>query len=159
LSLKETVQKWLKQSINDPLVKILIERNNLTEKQLETFLIDVLSENLAGMSLKNEEKAQFRLLAGGVSRGAYNRTLKQAQTNVIKSIYTLLLLGYLGIFESTSLVPYIEISNKLQNYIITYRDVSKRNETKGEQIRLLNLLSKELEIDLARLSKPKNIKN
>lgn len=153
------MQKWLKQSINDPLVKILIKNNTLTEKQLETFLIDVLSDNLAGKALKNEEKARFRLLDGGVSRGAFNRTLKQARNNVIKSIYTLLLLGYLGVFESTSLVPYIEISNKLQNYITTYRDVRKRNERKGEQLRMLNILSKELEINLEQLSKTKNIKN
>lgn len=159
MSLKENVQKWLKQSINDPLVKILIKTNNLTEKQLETFLIDVLSDNLAGKSLKNEEKARFRLLDGGVSRGAFNRTLKQARNNVIKSIYTLLLLGYLGVFESTSLVPYIEISNKLQNYITTYRDVRKRNERKGEQLRMLNILSKELEINLEQFSKTKNIKS
>ncbi|MCK4952754.1 hypothetical protein KAS14_03135 [Candidatus Bathyarchaeota archaeon] len=149
----------MKQSINDPLVKILIKNNTLTEKQLETFLIDVLSDNLAGKALKNEEKARFRLLDGGVSRGAFNRTLKQARNNVIKSIYTLLLLGYLGVFESTSLVPYIEISNKLQNYITTYRDVRKRNERKGEQLRMLNILSKELEINLEQLSKTKNIKN
>ena len=156
--MKNNVQKWLKRFFNDPFVKILIKNNNLTERQLETFLIDVLSENFAGRTLKNEEKALFRLLDGGVSRGAFNRTLKQARDNVVKSIYTILLLGYLGIFESTSLVPYIEISNKLQSYVSKYREVSENDGRNGEEFRMLSALSEDLEINLERLLKSKSLK-
>jgi len=106
LKLKENVQTWLTRSLNDPIAKILAKNSHLTKIQLETLLIDILSENIAGKQLKYDEKARLRLTKAKISRGAFNRTLKQAKENVAKSIYTVLLLGYLGIFESTTLDPY-----------------------------------------------------
>jgi len=155
--LKESVQNWLLSSLNDPIVKILLENSNLTKKQLETFLIDVLVVNISGKALKIEEKAKLRLLKGGVSRGAFNRTLRQARKNCVQSIYTILLLGYLGVFENTSLNLYIEAGNKLQNYIHKYRDNSKGNISVNEQIRVMNMFREELENNLQQLSKPKNL--
>jgi len=157
MQLKESVRKWLTGSLGDPIVKILIENSNLTKTQLETFLIDILAENISGKSLKYEEKARLRLLKGGVSRGAFNRTLRQARKNVVQSIYTVLLLGYLGTFESTSLDPYIEVANKLQTYISAYRDVWKEKESMSEQLRIMNMLREELESSLDQLSKPKTL--
>lgn len=157
LRLKESVQKWLIRSVNDPIVKMLAENSNLTKIQLETFLIDVLAENIAGKSLRCDEKAKLRLLKDGVSRGAFNRTLRQARKNVVRSIYTVLLLGYLGVFESTSLDLYIEAANKLQTYISAYRDVWKEKESMGEQLRIMSMLREELEASLEQLSKPKTL--
>ena len=136
LRLKEGVQKWLKRSLNDPFVKILIKNSNFTKTQLETLLIDILAEKIARKTLKYDQKAKLRLLKDGVSRGAFNRTLGQARKNIIRSIYTIFLLGYLGVFDSTSLDSYIEIANKLQSYISAYRDVWKGRETRVEQLRL-----------------------
>jgi len=121
MKLKENVQIWLKKSLEDPIVKILAKNSHLTKTQLETLLINILAENISGKPLKYEEKARLRLTKAKISRGAFNRTLKQAEENVIKSIYTVLLLGYLGIFESTTLDPYIEISNKLQEYVEAHK--------------------------------------
>ena len=135
----------------------MLENSNLTKKQLETFLIDVLVVNISGKALKIEEKAKLRLLKGGVSRGAFNRTLRQARKNCVQSIYTILLLGYLGVFENTSLNLYIEAGNKLQNYIHKYRDNSKGNISVNEQIRVMNMFREELENNLQQLSKPKNL--
>jgi len=157
MRLKEGVRKWLMGSLSDPIVKILIENSNLTKTQLETFLIDILAENISGKSLKYEEKARLRLLKGGVSRGAFNRTLRQARKNVVQSIYTVILLGYLGVFESTSLDSYIEVANKLQTYISAYRDVWKEKESMSEQLRIMNMLREELESSLEQLSKPRTM--
>ena len=117
MKLKESVQSSIINSLNDPIATILAKDSHLTKTQLETLLIDVLAENIAGKSVIFEAKARFRLTKAKISRGSFNRTLKQAKGNVIKSIYTVLLLGYLGIFESTTLEPYIEIANKLQEYL------------------------------------------
>jgi hypothetical protein len=155
--LKEDVKKWLTGSLSDPIVKLLIENSNLTKTQLETFLIDILAENISGKSLKYEEKARLRLLKGGVSRGAFNRTLRQARKNVVQSIYTVILLGYLGVFESTSLDSYIEAANKLQTYVSAYRDVWKGKESMSEQLRIMNILREELESSLEQLSKPRTM--
>jgi len=137
------------------MVKIFIKNSNLTKTQLETFLIDVLAENMAGKTLKYDDKARMRLLRGGVSRGAFNRTLRQARVNVIRSVYTVLLLGYLGVFETTSLDPYLEVANKLQTYLSAYRGTGKEQRGMEEQARIMNMLRAELESSLEDLSRPK----
>ena len=152
MKLKENVQMWIKDSLNDPIAKILAKNSNLTKVQLETLLIDILAENIVGKPLKYDEKARLRLLKEGISRGAFNRTLKQAKKNVIKSIYTIILLGYLGIFESTQLDPYIEVASKLQTYIKAYKDILKGKKLTDEHLRIMNMLRKELEASLTVLS-------
>ena len=152
MKLKESVQKWITDSLNDPIAKILTKNNHLTEIQLETLLIDILAENLAGKALKYDEKARLRLLKDGISRGAFNRTLKQAKRNVIKSIYTIILLGYMGVFESTQLAPYIEVANKLQTYTKAYRDMLRGKKITDEHVRIMNMLREELESSLTVLS-------
>jgi hypothetical protein len=157
LRLKNTVQKWLIYSLNDPIVKMLLKNSHLTKTQLETFLIDVLAENTTGKSLKYEEKAKLRLLKTGISRGAFNRTLRQARRNAIQSIYTILLLGYLGVFEDTRLDPYIEAANKLRSYMSAYRKISNGKKISNEHLRIANALREELEASLEQLSKPKSL--
>jgi hypothetical protein len=152
--LKENAQNWLRYLLSDPLVKILVNNSHLTKIQLETLLIDVLAENIADKALKYDEKAKIRLLA--VSRGAFNRSLRQARKNIIQSIYTILLLGYIGILEDTSLEPYIEAANKLQTYIESQRKLAKKLP-KEEHLRSISLLHEELKKSLEELTKPRNI--
>jgi len=152
MKLKESVQKWVKTSLGDPIAEILVKNSHLTKIQIETLLIDILAENIAGKPLKYDEKARLRLLKGGISRGAFNRTLKQAKKNVIKSIYTIILLGYLGIFESTQLDPYIEVASKLQTYTKAYKDILKGKRLTNEHVRIMNILREELEDSLTLLS-------
>ena len=139
--------------MEDPFVKMLTRNSNLTKAQLETLLIDVLAENIAEKPLKYQEKAKLRLSA--VSRGAFNRTLRQARKNIIQSVYTILLLGYLGFLEDTSLDPYIEIANKLRGYIHAYREDLRKSGAKEELLRIINKLREELEVSLEHLSKPR----
>jgi hypothetical protein len=152
--LKEETQKWIKSSLSDPLVKILAKNSHLTKTQLETLLIDILAENICGKSLKYDEKARLRLSA--VSRGAFNRTLRQARWNVIQSIYTILLLGYLGVFEDTRLDPYLEVANKLRTYMEAHRDLLRKKATE-EHLRIINILHNELKMSLEQLSKPRSM--
>lgn len=154
LKLKEKAQKWIKYSFNDPLVKILIKNCNLTKIQLETLLIDVLSENLVDNSLKFDEKAKLRNLA--VSRGAFNRSLRQARQNVTQAIYTILLLGYLGILEEISLEPYLEAANKLKIYINSQRKIAEKKPNE-EYNRTLAQLHEELRNSLEDLANPRKI--
>ena len=153
MKLKENVQTWLIRALNDPMVQILSKNSHLTRTQLETLLIDILSENISGKTLKYDEKARFRLTRSTISRGAFNRTLRQAKENVTRAIYTVLLLGYLGIFESTTLDPYLEVANKLQDYVEAYREAINKNE-KGERLKAINMMREQLETSLEQLSNP-----
>jgi hypothetical protein len=154
MSLKENVQNWLKRSLDAPMAKILARNSNLTKTQLETLLIDVLAENLASKQLKYEEKAKLRQTKAEISRGSFNRTLKQAKKNVIQSIYTILLLGYFGVLEDASLASYSEVANKLKSYTEAYKDLLNTTGDPKERLKAIEMLREDLENMLDNLSKP-----
>jgi hypothetical protein len=151
LKLKEGVQAWLNSALSDPIVKILAKNSQLTKTQLETLLIDILAENLSGKQLIYDEKARLRLTKAKISRGSFNRTLKQSKENVIKSVYTVLLLGYLGVFESTTLDPYLEIANKLRDYVEAHYSTPGGQEAENHQ-KVIELIREELETSLKHLA-------
>lgn len=126
----------------------------MTRTQLETLLIDALAENMTAKRLTYEEKAQLRPKKAKISRGSFNRTLRQAKENTIRSVYTLLLLGYFGILEDTSLTPYLEVANKLKTYTEAYRDLLTTRDGATEQLHVIAMLREELETMLEQLSKP-----
>jgi hypothetical protein len=154
LKLKESVQPWLTASLNDPIAQIIARNSHLSKVQLETLLIDILSENIAGKNLKYDEKARLRLTKAEISRGSFNRTLAQAKNNVIRSIYTILLLGYLGISETTTLDPYLEIANKLRAYLEAYKDIPNDGARAEEHLKLIETIRNELESSLKQLASP-----
>mgnify|MGYP001112629201 CR=1 FL=1 len=158
LVLKDGAKKWLVGIFSDPIAKSLIENSHLTKIQLETFLIDVLAGKTTEKILTYEKKAKFRLMPSGVSRGAFNRTLAQARSNIIKSIYTLILLGYLGILETPNLEPYMEIANRIQTYTDAYKEIWKSKKVSEEHIRIVNMLQNEIEKTIQQLSQPKEMK-
>ena len=152
MKLRDSVHSLLESSINDPIAKIMADNSHLTKTQLETLLIDILSDNIAGKSLKYDEKARLRLTKAKISRGAFNRTLRQAKENVTKSICTVILLGYLGVFESTTLDPYIEIANQLHTYLDAYKNALSEDTSISERLKIIGLLREELETSLQQLS-------
>jgi len=154
LKLKDGINAWLNGALNDPVVKILSKNSQLTKTQLETLLIDILAENISGKQLKYDEKARLRLTKAKISRGSFNRTLKQSKENVIKSIYTVILLGYLGVFESSTLDPYLEIANKLRDYVEAHQSMPGKEEELKDHIKMVEIIREELETSLKRLSNP-----
>lgn len=132
-----------------------MKNSHLTKTQTETFLIDILAEKITETKMIYEEKAKLRLLKAGVSRGSFNRTLRQSRMNIIKSLYTIILLGYLGVFESPKLEPYLELANKLHAFTEAYKELLKKGEVNSEQAKIINILQKELENGLKQLIEPK----
>jgi len=104
----------IRGTVIDPVTKLLLDNSHLTLPQLETLLADSVSHEKA---IKKDQRRLFRPSAKRISRGSYNRSLIQAQNNVIRSIYTILLLGYVGLFDTSALQPFIELSDTLQGYI------------------------------------------
>jgi hypothetical protein len=154
---KTIVQRWLRTVFIDPLVNILIKESHFTKIQAETLLIDILAENISNKQLSFDEKSSYRLIKSGVSRGSFNRSLAQARKNIIKSIYTIILLGYLGILETPCLEPYIKLSNKIRNYAEAYRKLANEKSKNSEQIKIMKMLQIEIENSLIELNKPKSL--
>lgn len=124
-------REGIRKITRDPITKLLLGNSELTLVQLETFLADSLS----GETEANKgRKRLYRPSGARVSRGAFNRTLIQAQNNVIRSIYTVLLLGYVGLFDSAALQPFIELSDTIRGYVEEARQASGGERAAIEQL-------------------------
>ncbi len=107
-----TFKNYLKFIMKDPIIEILLKNSCFTKVQLETILIDIYYRENKEM-VSQDEKLSLRKNQK-ISRGSFNRTRKQAIKNIVKSIYTLLLLGYIGLLEKNQINPFIEISYRLK---------------------------------------------
>jgi hypothetical protein len=109
-----------RQVLKEPILKKLQEGSVLSEAQMETLLIDLVVEDSFGTRITYEDKAAHKSKHGtrarGVSRGAFNRTLKQARRNITRCLYTMLLLAYLGLFELTIFRPFEEVGARIGDY-------------------------------------------
>jgi hypothetical protein len=130
----------IRNTIDDPVTKLLLSNSHLTRPQLETLLADSISYE---KTAKKNHRRLFRPSKNYVSRGSYNRTLIQAQNNVIHAIYTVLLLGYVGLFDSSSLQPFLELSDNLESYMTETKQssVEDRDVLQALKIRLTETVS------------------
>lgn len=94
---------------NDKIMSYLLERANFTEPQLDTLLVSILKKDELRInqmvSLRDGER---------VSKGSFVRTLKQAQRNLEKSLYTVIIAEYLSILDNSSLLSLIRIGEVLK---------------------------------------------
>ncbi len=95
----------------DLIVRYLIKRSAFTKVQLDTYLIDCIT---SGEKISLKMKIEMRDKTN-VSKGAFLRTLKQAQENLQRAIYTLILAEYIGILEEEATIKLIQIGNLLKN--------------------------------------------
>ena len=133
----------IRNTIEDPVTKLLISSSHLTTPQLETLLANSISYE---KTVKKDQRRLFRPSKNHISRGSYNRTLIQAQINVIHAIYTILLLGYVGLFDDASLQPFLELSDSLQSYMLERKESSQTDEVfadlKGRLIETVSALAR-----------------
>lgn len=115
----------IRGTLQDLILSRLLERSNLTAAQFETVLVDQLGTDLAEKPLTREEMTHLRRTGGKISRGAFNRTLQQARTNITEAVYTVLLLGYGGLLESPSLAPFLEASERLKSKTDQLREAAQ----------------------------------
>jgi hypothetical protein len=130
----------------------LLKNSNLTKAQYECLVIDYVIENMTESVLTYENKALYR--SKKVSRGSFSRTLSQARGNIISSIYTILLLTYIGIFDTIPFDDYRNLSEKLSEYISLIENMGV-----VESRQFLKTIESELLVGIRALSEPKNLKN
>lgn len=150
----ENVGEALRNVFGDSLVKKLLKGSGLTKIQFETLLINFAFDEMAGKDggmydTKGRARVQKDALRAwraksypkGVSRGAFRRVLFQACRNVVRSMYTLFLLGYIGILETPGLHAYVELSETVTKYRKKMEERRQENQSaeglKGDALRLL----------------------
>jgi len=104
----------LRLILEDPIGAALLKSSNLTRRQLYTLIADQLRSSVEE---SGSSKRTYVKLRGSLSRGSFNRSLKQARANIVEAIYTILLLAYIGIFDSPRLQPFLEFANHLHEYL------------------------------------------
>tara|TARA_Y100000815_G_C13048883_1_gene389825 strand:- start:51 stop:455 length:405 start_codon:yes stop_codon:yes gene_type:complete len=96
---------------DDILLQSIFEESNLTKTQLDSLLL-AFQYKIEGYSLDEIVKMRD---SGPVSKGSYLRTLGQAQSNFRGSLYTLLLVVYLGILDTSTVADFVALSDRLSS--------------------------------------------
>jgi hypothetical protein len=150
----ENAAEALRNVFDDSVVRKLLRNSGLTKIQLETLLINFVFDEMVGKDggmydtkgrarVQKESSRAWRAKAypKGVSRGAFRRVLFQACRNVVRSMYTLFLLGYIGILETPGLHAYLELSETVTQYKKKMGERRQENQSvedlKGDALRLL----------------------
>ena len=120
------------ETVTDPVSKLLLSGSHLTLPQLESLLADSISKEKI---VKKGQRRLFRPSRASISRGSYNRSLIQAQNNVIRSIYTILLMGYVGLFDTPTLQPFLELSDGLQGYMKEIKTSPQKDDAVIDRLR------------------------
>jgi hypothetical protein len=121
----EGTRSLIEETLRDQILSVLLKRSNLTTAQFETLFVDQLGHDMANKRLTRNDMAQLRRDRRGISRGSFNRTLRQARENVVEAIHTVLLLGYSGLTESPSIAPFLEASERLKGQTSQLRDAAQ----------------------------------
>jgi len=145
-----------RQVLQEPIFRILQAGSVLSEIQLETLLIDLVVEDGYGTHITYEDKASIRSGTGtrtkGVSRGAFNRTLKQARRNITSCFYTMLLLTYLGLFELTIFRPFEEVATRIGDYRRIREILAGKSELTKEDLESIKVTERAITSILEELS-------
>jgi len=137
----------------DPILRLLLDRSQLTRIQAETLFIDAITNDLAERMLNSDTKARIRSKNGALTRGAYNRTLNQAKSNIRKSIFTILMLNYVGLLPNLGGTYFEEATDKHKEYFETYKGLSSLDVQSSKPYEKLRVLRRELEDLFIQLTK------
>lgn len=144
-------QNIVNKAYQDPITALLLKNSNLSGTQFETFIIDMLIDIMSEKKVPFDEKILFR--RNKVSRGSFSRSLAQARSNVISSIFTIVLLSYVGVFNSRVFDEYQFLAEKLQEYI----SLIDNNES-GYSKEVMKSIEEELIKGIKELGTPTSIK-
>jgi hypothetical protein len=151
LEYTEETQKTIQKAFQDPITDLLLKNSNLTRIQFETLMIDLLIDVISDEKVPFKNKTLFR--THKVSRGSFSRTLGQARNRVISSIFTIVLLSYIGVYDAKPFEEYQNLSEKLREYL------SEIEKSGGKQsLDILRRIEKELTIGIDSLSHPTKLR-
>ena len=125
---REAARASVEETLRDAILSTLLARSNLTKAQFETLLVDQLGHDMANKRLSRDEMAQLLRNKRGITRGALNRTLRQARINVSEAVHSVLLLGYAGFLETPSLARFLEASERLKAQTSDLREIAGKDE-------------------------------
>ena len=144
-------KSYVESVFEDEILLTLLNNSNLTRKQFESLIIDFSLEKMLDDNLTMRHKTRLRTDRENLSRGAFLRTLSQAKMNVVRSLYTIFLLGYVGILDNLEFEPFIEISQRIKSHV----ENLEKEEDEENYTKAIKVLSDELREIIDNLAKSK----
>jgi len=144
-------KSFVESVFEDEILLTLLNNSNLTRKQFESLIIDFSLEKMLDENLTMRHKTRLRTDRENLSRGAFLRTLSQAKMNVVRSLYTIFLLGYVGILDNLEFEPFIEISQRIKSHV----ENLEKEEDEENYTKAMKVLSDELREIIDNLAKSK----
>jgi hypothetical protein len=92
--------------MSSQLDEFLATRASLTNRQIERLLLQISLQNATSES---ESGAKI----SGVSKGAYYRVLGQAKSNIVESLYTVLLCSRMGVLRMDDLRRLLDMISRV----------------------------------------------
>src|SRR5207244_11126893 len=83
----EGTRSVIDETLRDRILSALLQRSNLTKIQFETLLVDQFGHDIANKRLTRRDMAQLRRGQKGISRGSFNRTLRQTRAYGREALY------------------------------------------------------------------------
>jgi hypothetical protein len=114
-------------------------------------MIDLLIDVMTDEKVPFKEKTLFRVRK--VSRGSFSRTLEQARQHIISSIFTIILLSYIGLYDGNPFEEYQNLAEKLREYIQAIE-----NSGSAQSPALYRRIEEELAFGIESLSHPRKLK-
>ena len=148
---EDNYQNIIQKTFQDPLTDLLLKNSVLTRTQFETLVIDMLTDIISDKKVSFKQKSLLRNKK--TSRGSFSRSLSQARTNVVSSVFTIVLLSYIGVFDERPFDEYYVLAEKLKEYA-TMTDSNEFNYDKE----MLRRIEEELIKGIRELATPTSIK-
>ncbi len=147
----EPYQNIIEKTFQDHLTDLLLKNSHLTRTQFETLIIDLLTDIMSDKKVSFYQKTLFRHKK--VSRGSFSRSLAQARKNVISSIFTVVLLSYMGVFDESPFEEYYVLAEKLKEYATLIESGEYNSDPRN-----LARFEEELVAGISELASPTSIK-
>ena len=148
---EDNYQNIIQKTFQDPLTDLLLKNSVLTRTQFETLVIDMLTDIISDEKVSFQQKSLLRNKK--TSRGSFSRSLSQARSNVVSSVFTVVLLSYIGVFDERPFDEYYVLAEKLKEYG-TMTDSNEFNYNKE----VLGRIEEELINGIRELATPTSIK-
>ena len=120
----------LEEIRKDTIATFLLQKSNITEVQLDTLLA---SKEEGNLNFKRTLREKHK-----VSKGAFSRTLKQAQRNAEAAVYSIFLLSYLNLINQADVNHLIRNSRMLG-------ELREARPTMEDQMRVLEAMQEYVE--------------
>ncbi len=139
------IRERLRETMSNPIINLFYSKEegsgkgskewtNLTKIQLETLIIDIITDEI-NPNLGYLERGKVR----GVTKRSFYRTLEQARLNLIRAMFTIMISGVLNIIDSPRLSDFNALS---QNFVDLININNQDNQTPEEKEKWIKLYTK-----------------